>query len=94
MALISSLPKNLAVISSTYVLQEGMPILYISHDDDDGGSTWQFHCGNGDYSMEKMFLVSLNSILHLDSGLGLLDLEIGQEARRETITSEWIKVSV
>lgn len=35
-------PPNVAVITSNQVLQ-GNPILYVSHDEDDG--CWQFHTG-------------------------------------------------
>ena len=46
------------VVTSSYVTQYGMPVLEVSHEDDEeGGSLWQFHAGNGDYDMSKMQLV-------------------------------------
>lgn len=90
MAQLKSLNKDLAVLTSTYVLNDGLPILYISNDDDDeGGSFWQFHCGNGDYSMEKMLLVSLETILNTNRELGEISLNIGEEATRSSEGQEW-----
>ena len=79
------------VVTSSYVTKEGCPILEISHDDDEeGGSLWQFHCGNGDYSMERMQLVRLDTILDLDrSVLSVGGLKMGQTARRATTSSSW-----
>ncbi|MCW1917127.1 hypothetical protein OJ996_26330 [Luteolibacter sp. GHJ8] len=82
------------VVTSTFVTKQGMPILEISHEDDEeGGSLWQFHCGNGDYSMDKMQLVRLDTILMLDPSVGeIADLEMGKTVRRETPKSSWILV--
>ena len=78
-------------MTSTYVMNDKLPILYISNDDDEeGGSSLQFHCGNGDYSMDKMLLVKLGNILKLDPKLSKISLKIGQEAKRESINSSWI----
>lgn len=91
MTLLSTLDRNVMVVTSTYVVQEKMPVLYISNDDDEeGGSVWQFHCDNGDFSMEKMLLVRLNTILDIDPGLTKIGLAVGEEAKRENIHSKWI----
>jgi hypothetical protein len=90
MALLKELNRNTMVVTSTYIVNDGMHILYVSNDDDEeGGSIWQFHCGNGDYSMERMLLVKLDTLLNLDSELINLELEIGQEATRENKTAFW-----
>jgi hypothetical protein len=80
-----------AVVTSSYVTNEGWPILEVSHEDDEeGGRLWQFHCGNGDYSMEKMELVRLDTIIKIDpSILGLADLKMGQTAKRSGLNSPW-----
>ncbi|WP_420322113.1 hypothetical protein [Flagellimonas sp.] len=92
MALLKELDENITVVTSTYVVNEAMPILYVSNDnDDEGGSIWQFHCGNGDYDMKKMLLVKLGTVLKIDSGLVNLELGIGEEAKRESTSSNWIK---
>ena len=92
MASLDNLDKDIMVVTSTYVVNENMPILYISNDDDEeGGSTWQFHCDNGDYDMGKMLLVKLDTILKIDNGLSNFQLNIGEEARRVSAMSDWIK---
>ncbi len=79
------------VVTSTYVIDEKMPILVVTHEDDEeGGSLWQFHCGNDDYDMSKMLLVRFDTILALDPSLK----DIGNLPKRKTmvrykLTSEW-----
>lgn len=91
MASLNNLDKDVMVLTSTYIMNKGMPVLYMSHDDDEeGGSIWQFHCDNGDYDMGKMLLVKLGSILKLDTNLSKIELEIGQEARRTSVLSDWV----
>lgn len=91
MASLKDLDRNTMVVTSTYVMNDGLPILYVSNDfDEDGGSTWQFHCDNGDYNMEKMLLVRFENILKKDKGLLTIKLEIGEEAKRKSIKSDWI----
>jgi hypothetical protein len=83
--------NKLMVVTSKYVMIDKMPILEVYHDDDEeGGSYWQFHCGNGDYSMENMLLVTMQSIINLDSSLKeLLVYPVGTVAKRETVNSKW-----
>jgi hypothetical protein len=81
------------VVTSSYVTENSMPILLVTHenDDEDGSSLWQFHCGNGDYHMSKMQLVRLDTLLYLDSSIRkVLDLPKGMMARRDTKVSEWV----
>jgi len=84
------------VVTSSYVTKERLPILEVSHEDDEeGGSLWQFHCGNGDYSMEKMQLVRLDTVLALDpSVIEVSDLPLGFSARRSDQYSPWIRTGV
>lgn len=79
------------VVTSTYVVKGNMPILYVSHEiDEEGEPLWQFHCGNCDYDMEKMLLVSLNNILELDQSLSeLAELPVGSVARRASENEGW-----
>lgn len=87
-----SIPENAAVVTSTYVVKENMPVLYVSHQyDDEEGEIWQFHCGNGDYDMNKMLLVSLDQILDVDSSLTeLSDLPVNFKATRRFIGDKWV----
>ena len=86
-----NISNDTIVVTSTYVTQQGMPIIEISHDDDnEGGSLWQFHCGNGDYSMERMQLVRLDTILAIDSSVQQVsDLELGATAKRNGVGMDW-----
>jgi len=85
-----TISSDMAVVTSTYVMQEKQPMLYVSLQDIDGKSLWQFHCGNKDYSMEKMMLVGLGTILATDSTLiELADLKKGCRATRKSPDSPW-----
>ena len=81
------------VITSSYVTEGGEPILYVSHDPDDESATggaWQFHCGNGDYAMERMQLVALETILAIDPSVAeVADMSIGYGARRTAPGATW-----
>ncbi len=79
------------VVTSTYVTRDRLPIVEVSREDDEEeGELWQFHCGNGDYSEEKMQLVGLGTILKLDPGIALLAaLPMGATAFRENAASPW-----
>ncbi|WP_435011348.1 hypothetical protein P12x_002655 [Tundrisphaera lichenicola] len=79
-------------MTSYYVAERQLPIVEVSHEDDEeGGSLWQFHCGNGDYSMERMRLVRLDTILAIDpSVLEISDLSMGARAKRAGKSSPWV----
>lgn len=78
------------VVTSTYVTADALPILEVSHEDDEGGSLWQFHCGNGDFDMERMQLVRLDTILRIDpSVVGAAHLVKGEVARRVSKGADW-----
>jgi hypothetical protein len=79
-----NISNNTMVVTSKYVTEHSLNITEVSHEDDEeGGSLWQFHCGNGDYSMSQMQLVRLDTILAIDpSVIEVCDLEMGATARR------------
>jgi len=85
------IPLDAVVVTSTYVVKDRMPILDVSHElDEENEPLWQFHCGNGDYDMEKMLLVSLKNILDLDPSLEeLADLPLGCSAKRNSVSESW-----
>ena len=88
---INTLPDDLMVVTSTFVMDDKMPILEVTHEDDEeGGSLWQFHCGNNDYDMSKMLLVSLDTIVSVDPLISqVFDLAKGGTAIRESSSSQW-----
>jgi hypothetical protein len=81
------------VMTTSYITTQRLPILYVVHqDDEEGGSLWQFHCDNGDYSQDKLQLVRLDTILKFDPAIvEISDLPIGSWARRKDPTSSWLR---
>ncbi|MDB5386013.1 MAG: hypothetical protein JWM11_1659 [Planctomycetaceae bacterium] len=86
-----NIPVDTMVVTSCYATSGELPIVEVSHqDNEDGGSLWQFHCDNGDYSMTKMQLVRLETILEIDpTVLEIADLEMGATARRIALGLPW-----
>ncbi len=84
--------SDTAVVTSTYVVNDKMPILYVSHEyDDEDGPIWQFHCGNDVYGMDKMLLVSLEGILGVDKSIReVADLPMNFVARRQHVGDAWV----
>ncbi len=78
---------NTAVITCCHVIEDNMPILYVSHDADDG--MWQFLCGKSHATSEAR-VVSLDEILKFDKTLSKLsDLPCGFIAERNSKKDEW-----
>lgn len=81
-------PRNLAVITTAEVMAEGKPILFVSHDEEDGG--WQFHSGK-EVDIHQAMVVSLANIVQYDASVNeLADLPPGWVARREQAGAVWI----
>jgi len=80
-------PPNLAVITVVQVLRHGMPVLYATHDADDGG--WQFLTGET-VDMADSMVVALNEMIRHDPSLAkLADLPDGWCAWRKGNASDW-----
>lgn len=81
--------KNTAVITTRQIVNEGIPILYVSHDEDDG--YWQFHYGDN-VNIEDAMIVSLQELVNLDDTLNqLFDLPLGWIAIRKSTKDTWNK---
>lgn len=79
---------NTAVITCCHITDNGTPILYVSHDEDDG--MWQFLCGKT-HETDEAKLVSLKSVFDLDDSVGILkDMPCGCYAERKTENDDWI----
>ena len=80
------------VVTSLDVTKNGLPVLEVSHEhDEEGGSLWQFHSGNGEYAMNRIQLVRLSTILEIDPSLSeVSDLPMGCTARRRSLGEPWI----
>ena len=79
--------SKVAVFTTTHVMKDGLPILYVSHDSDDGG--WQFHYGRPVSTKEAM-IVALEEVLEIDATIASLsNLPLGYCARRKDRRSAW-----
>ena len=80
-------PQNLAVITLRPILRGELPVLYVSHDADDGG--WQFLSG-AIPDLADAAVVGLGQMLSLDPSLAELgDLPIGWTAIRANERAQW-----
>ncbi len=83
--------KNRAAFTTRPVLEEHLPVLLVSHDED---GDWQFLCGTTNRSNDGR-IVSLGSIFERDRTLGkLADLTEGWMAFRPAIGAEWRREKV
>ena len=79
---------NVQVMTCVHVLDHDAPILYVTHDEEDG--MWQFLCGTT-HKTEEGRIVSLKNMFDKDQSVGLLrDLPCGYSATRESIHDDWI----
>lgn len=71
-----------------HVINRERPILYVTHDADDG--TWQFMCGKNDHDSTNVKMVSLLNIITIDSTVNdLYEMPVGYGAEREAATDKW-----
>lgn len=78
---------NTACLVCKHVLDKEKPILYVSHDKDDG--MWQFLCGC-EHKEDDAKIVSLYSAFMLDQSVGeLADMPCGYYAERESEKEKW-----
>ncbi len=81
-------PPNCAVISLKQIVEEGQPILHVTHDEDDHG--WQFLTFD-DVNEGDGKVVLFKNIVKLDDSLiELADMPPGWHAYRRSINDEWI----
>ena len=79
---------NTACIVCKHVLQKEKPILYVSHDEEDG--CWQFMCGGEHDFSEDARVIALAEAFELDASvLQVADMPCGCAAERESETSDW-----
>ena len=69
-------------------MKEKKPILYVSHDEDDGG--WQFLCGAENHEDKDAMIVSLLNIVERDPSVNALyEMPEGVCAERSDQNGEW-----
>src|SRR5690349_15886632 len=80
-------PPNVTTITTRQVLEEGYPILLVTHDEEDG--CWQILCGTTIDPSEGR-VVGLDCMYNLDPSIGeLADLPLGWTAWRKDTASPW-----
>lgn len=82
-------PRNVAVFTTADVIDRSLPIVHVTHDDDDGA--WQFHSANGFPDDIKGYrLVALEEIVTQDPTIAeLADLPCGWRATRSGPGAAW-----
>jgi hypothetical protein len=83
-------PPNVTVFTTTRVIKDGEPVLYVAHDAN--GGAWQFHAGpeTGSGALSEVLVVSLKSMIERDQSLiELADLPLGWAAERTSPGAQW-----
>ena len=79
--------RNTAVFTTRDIIEEGKPILLVTHDQDDGA--WQFHTGKTVPASDDKVVALDEIIFRGPSVVELTDLPLGWSAIRDSITSLW-----
>ena len=80
--------ENTTCFTCKCVLDEQQPVLYVTHDNDDG--SWQFLCGKPSHEANDGRIISLLAIVQIDQSLNALyEMPLGVGAEREAIGKEW-----
>jgi hypothetical protein len=82
-------PQNVAVFTTKHIVRNHKPVLFVSHDAEDGA--WQFH--SGDIARdEDVMIIALSEMVEIDSTImELADLPLGWEAVRNSTLEPWIR---
>lgn len=76
-----------AAITCCHVLDGKRPILYVSHDADDG--MWQFLCGKR-HDINEARVISMYDVFQMDASVSLLaDMPCGCVAERKSRKNPW-----
>ena len=79
---------NTATIACSHVIEANAPILYVSHDEDDG--MWQFLCSKA-HEIDEARLVSLKYVYESDHSVGVLaSMPCGCIAVRTSRDAKWV----
>jgi Domain of unknown function (DUF4262) len=83
-------PRNAAVFVCSHVLDDGLPILRVSHDAD---GDWQFLCGAEAHEVEHARLVCLEGVVGRDASVNALaSMCTTHTAERDSEDDEWVVV--
>ena len=80
--------RDTACLVCGHVLQENAPVLYVTHDQEDG--LWQFLCGAEDHGSDQARIISLGQAVDLDPSLNELHaMPLGFGATRDSRKAKW-----
>lgn len=86
-------PEDTVCMVCRHVLEQGAPILYVTHDADDG--MWQFLCGAEAHSSEDAKLVSLVQAVRIDPSVNELhEMPVGMGTERASVGERWVPFRV
>jgi hypothetical protein len=81
-------PPDVATISLRDIMERKRPILFVSHDADDG--MWQFTDGRDAPDADDAVVLGLGCVLELDPSIAeLADLPFGWRAWRNDVREPW-----
>lgn len=81
-------PINTAAFTTRPVLEQGVPVLLVSHDED---GDWQFLCGTTT-ELDDCKIVCLGCAFERDPTLAeVADLPLGWMAERDALGDEWVR---
>jgi hypothetical protein len=84
--------RTTLVLTIKQVMKEHKPVLFVSHNKDDG--TWQFF-SRDNFKMKDAVVVTLFEMTEKDPTLNeLFDLPKGWQASRESVADAWIRTMV
>jgi hypothetical protein len=80
---------NVIAVTSTHITRDGLPILLVTHYDDD--DSWGFQSGQP-VTMAEAQLVAMKTVFGFDPTIvEVADLEPGWSAVRESVGREWVR---
>lgn len=80
---------NVAAVTSTHITRDGLPVLLVTHYDDD--DSWGFQSGHP-VTMADAQVVAMKTVFRFDPTIvEVADLKPGWSAARESIGSPWIR---
>lgn len=81
--------RNVACFALRQIFKEGKPILFVSHDEEDGA--WQFLTGEP-AELKDLMVVALEQVVKLDPTINdLFNLSLGESATRKFIGDKWVR---
>lgn len=85
--------ENTACFVCDHVMHKKRPILYATHEDEDGA--WQFLCGFKDHTNSNIKIISLKQATEIDASINdLYEMPQGVGAERRSIHNKWVPFKI